>query len=710
MRYALVALFCLFALNIFAEDAKVKFVIGEVAVKKTAGAGDWKKLSLGGVLQEGDMIRTSRQSRCEIELGDGSATKLLENSTLELRNLPKAGNPATELHAGLGKFYFKLKKMATPSFRISTPTSVAAVRGTEFVMINETATSHLFVKSGLIDWSDPALQNMVQVGAGFKSVLRGGAPPEAPTALSPEDLAVIEQAAAESKTPPPEEQVDTRQALESARPPSEIEQTEAPAEEKPQHGSGIGFGAGVSIGAVTIGDKLYNQIGIRPEFSIGKLGVALDLTMYIDEDGNISDENWNSWRDIFEKIYYVRWGVRGDPLYVKVGAIDNYRLGFGILMNRYSNTVEYPNVIRTGVELGLQSGKYGFDAMLNNFSELTNGGGLIGARVAYRPLGALEFGASVVYDRNQYKALKDRDDDGVPDYLDGFPDDKRFAVDTDGDGLTDELDPDRDGDNYTDNPIPDSTYLNDDDFDISNLDPEPFDINKAENKSEIAFALDASYPILNFDYLKLVTYAQWAKFPNSGGWGVTAPGLMAKFAFINAYAEYRIFGEHFLPEYFNTTYELERAVYIEKTSGDSVYNVIPQSKRMTLSRIDEKLKGYVVGADFNIANFVIFGAEYQNMSKSDLKLRTFRSSLDLNTKFIPKLSRAGAYYYQDNAEKIFRRDSGVILGYRVEYEIAPGTALLFDFRQTYRDLNGDGSISGKGETVKTTNIQTVIRF
>ena len=439
----------------------------------------------------------------------------------------------------------------------------------------------------------------------------------------------------------------------------------------------------------------------------------------MDQDGNIRKDNWDSARDIFEKLYYVRWGLPGDPFYIKVGAIDNYRLGFGLLMNHYYNTIEYPTVIRTGMELGLQSSKIGFQGMMNNFSELTDGGGLMAGRLSYKLIGELEIGASVVFDRNQYKGLKDRDKDGVPDVLDAFPDEKRLSIDTDGDGRADKEDYDRDGDGFTDNrdylieTDLDTNLLNDQDYlddperwKETVLDQEPFDIDEADEKSQIAFSADISYPLLNFDYLKLITYGQYAQYPHTGGWGVTAPGFLAKFAFINLYAEYRIFSDKFLPEYFNTTYELERSVFVL----DSTQNLVPYTKRQSLDNITENLKGYMVGADFNLFNYVIFGAEYQNMNRGAFKIRTVRGTLDLNTEFIPKISKAGAYYYQNNATKLFEKTEGTILGYRLGYEIASGATLLFDYKQVYRDLDGNGEIKGQDEIVNITSIQTVISF
>jgi len=289
--------------------------------------------------------------------------------------------------------------------------------------------------------------------------------------------------------------------------------------------------------------------------------------------------------------------------------------------------------------------------------------------------------------------------------VDDFPDNKKLTVDTDGDGIADKLDWDRDNNWFRDNPdvVPDSLL---EEILDPNILKKPFRVSKAENKEQYAVALDASYPLMNYDYLKLIAYSQFAQFGYDGGWGMTAPGILAKFAFIEAYAEYRVFGENFLPEYFNTTYELERAAFTADSSG----NPVPFSKRQSLEYVNEALKGYVVGADFSIGDFIIFGAEYQNMSKSNLKIRTFRSSLDLNTSFIPKINRAGAYYYQSNARKLFKKTEGTVLGYRFEYEIAGSTSLLLDFRQVYRDINGDGRIAGKNETLKITNIQTVVRF
>ena len=48
-----------------------------------------------------------------------------------------------------------------------------------------------------------------------------------------------------------------------------------------------------AFGAVTIDGKIWNQIALRPVLPFGKLAVAFDMVLYIDQDGNIHDDGWD---------------------------------------------------------------------------------------------------------------------------------------------------------------------------------------------------------------------------------------------------------------------------------------------------------------------------------------------------------------------------------------------------------------------------------
>ena len=75
-----------------------------------------------------------------------------------------------------------------------------------------------------------------------------------------------------------------------------------------------------AVGSVTIDGKVWNQIAMRPIIPFGKWGVALDLVIYFDAQGNIHSDEWdfssgNAIKNtLIDKIYYIRYGFPGDPM------------------------------------------------------------------------------------------------------------------------------------------------------------------------------------------------------------------------------------------------------------------------------------------------------------------------------------------------------------------------------------------------------------
>ena len=185
------------------------------------------------------------------------------------------------------------------------------------------------------------------IRAGNKASIQSGQMPTDPEPLSDDEKKALEIVAKDNRPeapsdeePPEPSNTEEIGAIQSPVNTDTGKEMEEEPDKDEDSGSGTGFKMGAVIGAATIDDQIYSVIGLRPEFSIGKLGICLDLSFYMDKDGNIRKDNWDSPRDIFEKLYYVRWGHQGDPFYIKVGAIDNYRLGFGLLMNHYYNTIQ----------------------------------------------------------------------------------------------------------------------------------------------------------------------------------------------------------------------------------------------------------------------------------------------------------------------------------------------------------------------------------
>ena len=122
-------------------------------------------------------------------------------------------------------------------------------------------------------------------------------------------------------------------------------------------GSSSDITATGSFGASTIEGKIYNQISFRPEIRIKKLGVGLDAKIYIDENGEVYSGNWDfsdietSVKTLMDKIYYIRWGNKNDDFYFRAGSLEAVTLGYGGLVERYSNSMEYPQVKKLGLDL-----------------------------------------------------------------------------------------------------------------------------------------------------------------------------------------------------------------------------------------------------------------------------------------------------------------------------------------------------------------------
>jgi hypothetical protein len=113
----------------FAADATVAKIQGRVYIRPEGGAKDL--VAKGGEeLLFGDAVKTGPGAMAQIDLDGRGAVLLRENSAFKLE-----GTPAnTSLRFQLGEFLIGLRQALGKgeSFRVRTPSAVAAVRGTLF--------------------------------------------------------------------------------------------------------------------------------------------------------------------------------------------------------------------------------------------------------------------------------------------------------------------------------------------------------------------------------------------------------------------------------------------------------------------------------------------------------------------------------------------------------------------------------------------------
>ncbi|TVQ27386.1 MAG: hypothetical protein EA382_03850 [Spirochaetaceae bacterium] len=195
------------------------------------------------------------------------------------------------------------------------------------------------------------------------------------------------------------------------------------------------FGLGLSIGAQSFPNPAftgedgqpelitYQSLGLTPDLALGKFGIGLDLTLNYRFTAGAGDQfevrpqDWipDAERNFLEiylpKLRYVRWGLKGDPLYVLLGTVDNGTLGNGFIMGGYTNTQFLPSRRLFGMSLDVDGTLFGFPYVgVETFAANLAAFDLIGSRLFVRPLIAtgipvmrnLQIGATVVADRDPY--------------------------------------------------------------------------------------------------------------------------------------------------------------------------------------------------------------------------------------------------------------------------------------------------------------------
>lgn len=447
---------------------------------------------------------------------------------------------------------------------------------------------------------------------------------------------------------------------------------------------------GVAVGTVTMEGKQWQRISFRPDIPIGPFGVALDIELFLDQKGNISKRGWDfstgqaTRETIFRKIYYVRYGRQGKPVFMKLGALDDVTLGYGLIVDGYTNALEYPSVKRIGFQGDVRlGGGLRLQWVVNDLDDAFTGGPWFAARASAPLLGKLRVGGTLAMDINQFAGLKDRDGDDVPDALDPFPDDGTAWTNTDADS------------DFPDE-IPDYKVVKGDTVWVDTLDingdniydrgeyrnlrgPEPF--KKSENKDRITVVgVDLGYPILEGP-VKLELYGQAAKFlmvEDGGGWGFAAPGLRLTAGPLRARLEYRNFQGRFRPEYFNDMYELERA----RVVGDSAV-----TKEAGLDSVS--LKGVFGKAVLRVMNIVSVRASYQYLSGKERNQRFYVDgrALEPLLRQVPRLGELSAYYHKDHIDTreagFFDPTPNTIYGYRIGFKVGDGVQLVWHTHYEY---------------------------
>lgn len=368
------------------------------------------------------------------------------------------------------------------------------------------------------------------------------------------------------------------------------------------------------LGMNWIDGDLYYNFHLRPELSFGNFGAGLDLNFDINKNGNIRKENFNEFSDYLSIIRYVRYGTKNDPVFIKVGALDYYTLGYGNVMLNYNNSPSF-DTRRIGLVTDIDMGELGFESIYSNFLET----GVVGLRGYVRPLkftsagsipiiGNLTVGASYAVDFNKYAGTV-------------------F--------------------NQVQN-----TSLSDDKGSINIV------------------GVDLGLPLVTTKMFGLQLYADATKIINFGSGA--AVGIKADFnglGLVNASAqlERRFNNAQYIPSYFNSLYEIERYQY-DTASG------IYSSKATKLQNMTNPDNGYFGELYANALGLFYVLGTYERLDKTPMS-GVLHLEANASPGSLPFVVRAGYDKVNIGAEtEIFKLDDRSLFYFEFGYK--PNTYIL----------------------------------
>jgi hypothetical protein len=125
---------------------------GDIQIK-AARAEAWAPVKLKSDVMDGDMIKTSAESRCEITLTDGAIIRIGENSSfhfIEVNLKGKVHKLKAEMPQGDSWINASTGKEGKKDFQLKAPTAVCAIRGTIY-RVEADSTTTCKVYDGKVD-------------------------------------------------------------------------------------------------------------------------------------------------------------------------------------------------------------------------------------------------------------------------------------------------------------------------------------------------------------------------------------------------------------------------------------------------------------------------------------------------------------------------------------------------------------------------------
>ncbi|NOY09986.1 MAG: FecR domain-containing protein [Spirochaetes bacterium] len=683
-------------------------------------------LYFGFEIPVGSTVVTEAADYAELQLDpNGSIIKISENTNFKLEGLQAMDGSGENVFAiAVGKFRaVAARATGSEKYTFKGPSTVAGVRGTDLGMEVLPGSEEIaFVTQGLIDFTDKAGKT-IAIGAG--QMANALAPTFEPVKIPADMLAKLMKGLDFKKlnpkkvpghqgaATPPKEEAKNAETPPPA-PPAEKKAEEKKAPKAPAKNAfmqglfdKLKDMLGMEIGSVTIGDTTYAKAVIQPQFTIGKLKMALYLPI-IYESNMLDPNDWyhpegnDEWsfgtdqngfkavagdfiNDLFLKIKYVEWGKQRDKFFFKIGNLNDITIGHGLIMKDYANDSDFPVIRRVGLNLGMDFEKIGFEAMVNDIGDPH----IFGSRLYFRPIAPafpMAVGMTVVTDISPASDLPDPSTVGNPIILNG--------------GL---------------------------DLDFPVIETDPFSIISYADVAGMMPVFRNAVPGTSITSGP-ARDAMFAEDINGNfalkNWGFAA-GLFGRAFILDWRLEYRNFNGAFKPAFYNQLYD--------RTRGQYVNDIITYLENQNDPAYDVQTMGIYGEAGFTIKKVFSFDGSYfwpwYTDENGDIKMGEddflhLKATLEAGvipvvnvsgsvsydrTKFMPTLLGSG-----NPAENLSLFDANTVVTAEIVYPVAPtlDVALLYTTALA-RDADGNvlyNEITNNPEIATTVSIETRIHF
>lgn len=117
----------------------------------------------GMALQDGNKVETGKNSFCALKfVDDRSLLRIRENSSCVIEGKKEQNKIEKNILVRVGTFFMDLFKPSS-SFKVTTPTSVASIKGTKFWVIQRSPTKYIVTK-GVIEVANDVNKALVREG------------------------------------------------------------------------------------------------------------------------------------------------------------------------------------------------------------------------------------------------------------------------------------------------------------------------------------------------------------------------------------------------------------------------------------------------------------------------------------------------------------------------------------------------------------------